>query len=230
VATEKQLAALAKGRKTRAANLAKKKKGVAVKKKAAPKKRKTNPVKKPRKTGDGFRLGLVRQTGGVIYTDAYWTGRYWDSDEFFARIYPSLESAKKASEDAKKQIKQLLKKYHGHGIAVETVKKPDGRYAKNPVPASSRARQNAAAALYSDFTGHDADLIERHHVDWPDTGLTIGKCDGILYETVRDGVTEHYVHRFKKSARPTLGASHDGTTLVLIGGKYRFTERGIVDD
>ena len=62
-----------------------------------------------------------------------------------------------------------------------------------------------------------------------DVGLTIGKCDGILYTTVRDGETEAYIHRFKKSARPTLAASHDGESLSLIGGKFDFTERGIVD-
>lgn len=55
-------------------------------------------------------------------------------------------------------------------------------------------------------------------------------CDGILYETVRDGKVEHYVHKFKKGARPVLAAGHDGKSLALIGGKFTFTERGIVDN
>lgn len=65
---------------------------------------------------------------------------------------------------------------------------------------------------------------------WPDVALNVGLCDGVLYETIRDGITEHYVHKFKKSARPQLIAGHDGKTLGLIGGKFTFTERGIVDN
>lgn len=51
-----------------------------------------------------------------------------------------------------------------------------------------------------------------------------------MYETVRDGKTEHYIHKFKKHARPILGASHDGTQLVLIGGNFTFTDAGITDN
>jgi hypothetical protein len=61
-------------------------------------------------------------------------------------------------------------------------------------------------------------------------GLTIGECNGILYSTVRDGEAEKYIHRFKKSARPLLVASHDGSALALVGGNFRFTNRGIVDN
>lgn len=87
-----------------------------------------------------------------------------------------------------------------------------------------------AAELYRDFSGHDAEYFDNVPIEWPKTALTIGQCDGIMYETVRDGAIEHYVHKFKKSARPILGASHDGTQLVLIGGDFTFTERGIVDN
>lgn len=62
-----------------------------------------------------------------------------------------------------------------------------------------------------------------------DVGLKVGHCDGILYTTVRDGKTEKYIHKFKRSSRPLLAASFDGKSLVLIGGSYQFTERGIVD-
>jgi len=98
------------------------------------------------------------------------------------------------------------------------------------VPPSSRARLNDAAELYEDFSGHNADSIEEHEIDWPREGLKVGKCDGILYSTTRDGELEHYIHRFKKPARPDFGVSHDGSQLLLIGGKFRFTDRGIVDD
>lgn len=51
-----------------------------------------------------------------------------------------------------------------------------------------------------------------------------------MYTTVRDGEVEKYIHRFKKSARPILAASHDGKQLVLIGGDFVFTECGITDN
>ena len=66
-------------------------------------------------------------------------------------------------------------------------------------------------------------------MDWPDTVLTVGECDGILYSTIRDGESERYIHKFRNSARPILASSYDGTQLVLIGGDFRFTDRGIVD-
>lgn len=100
----------------------------------------------------------------------------------------------------------------------------------NPVPPSSRSKVAQAAKLYEEFTGHDADWYQNIDVDWPDVALQVGKCDGILYTTIRDGVTEKYIHRFKKSAQPLLVASHNGKLLGLVGGNFQFTERGIVDN
>ncbi len=88
-----------------------------------------------------------------------------------------------------------------------------------------------AAALYSDFTGHDDPQITKVAVPpMPKEMLAIGKLDGVLYSTVRDGIPEKYIHKFKLAARPLLCASPDGKTLYLIGGSYDFTERGIVDN
>ena len=87
-----------------------------------------------------------------------------------------------------------------------------------------------AAQLFEDFSGHRARYVEKIALDWPTHGLTIGKCDGILYTTKRDGKKEHYIHRFNEHARPRLAASHDGKQLLLIGGNFRFTDRGIVDN
>lgn len=64
----------------------------------------------------------------------------------------------------------------------------------------------------------------------PKTGLTIGKCLGIIYETVRDGKREAYKHEFKRSAQPRLAVSSNGKQLMLIGGHYQFTNAGIVDN
>jgi hypothetical protein len=53
--------------------------------------------------------------------------------------------------------------------------------------------------------------------------------DGILYSTVRDGVLEKYIHKFRKADRPLFVVSPDGKQLFLVDGNYTFTERGIVD-
>ena len=98
------------------------------------------------------------------------------------------------------------------------------------MPLSKTARVNEAADRYERFTGHDAEFVDEVPVNFPDVGFTVGKIDGIMYETVREGKTEHYCHEFKKSARPTFAVSHDGKQLLSIGGKFRFTDRGIVDN
>lgn len=106
------------------------------------------------------------------------------------------------------------------------------------VPPSSRAgRQRrtrgaveSAADLYERFTGHDGEVIGRFRVpDMPAALAVIGECDGVLYTTVRDGQTERYIHTFRAKDRPLLCVSPNGTQLFLIGGRYVFTERGIVD-
>lgn len=86
-----------------------------------------------------------------------------------------------------------------------------------------------ASKLFEDFTGHEADEVEEHQIDWPNVGLKIGHCDGVLYTTIRDGKKEHYIHEFKNECRPTLFSSFDGKKIGLIGGDYTFTERGITD-
>jgi len=108
---------------------------------------------------------------------------------------------------------------------------------QNPVPPSSRATTRSreariaeAGKLFEQFTGHDAsEVIE---IDMPavhDVMLNIGEIDGILYTTVRDGVVEKYIHKFRKNCRPLFAVSHDGKQLYMLGGSYDFTERGIVD-
>lgn len=87
-----------------------------------------------------------------------------------------------------------------------------------------------AASLYHNFSGHEAEVVgEMAKPTIPDVLVAIGDCDGILYTTVRDGKTERYIHEFQKRSRPLLASSPDGKMLVLLGGAYDFTERGIVD-
>jgi len=102
---------------------------------------------------------------------------------------------------------------------------------KNPI--SSRAAKQkkivSAIQLFEDFRGGSPEYIDTVDLPTPEVGMKIGKCDGVLYTTVRDGVKEKYIHKFKVKSRPLLATSFDGKHLLLIGGSYRFTERGIVD-
>jgi hypothetical protein len=101
---------------------------------------------------------------------------------------------------------------------------------RNPVPASSVARLEKAKQGFREFTGHDPDLIDTIEHDPIKTGFKFGKCDGILYTTQRDGEIEHYIHEFKKSARPDIVADFDGSQIGLVGGNYTFTDAGITDN
>jgi hypothetical protein len=88
-----------------------------------------------------------------------------------------------------------------------------------------------AAALYTKFTGHkELDISKVQVSNMPKVMTEIGQVDGILYTTVRDGVTEKYIHKFKAASRPLFAVSPDGKQLFLLGGAFTFGERGIVDD
>jgi len=108
-------------------------------------------------------------------------------------------------------------------------KKRVTRRKKNPVPPSSAAQVKDALQLFNDFTGHKGEIFSVPMPTMPHAALVVGYCDGIMYETVRDGKTEKYLHQFKKNARPLLCASSDGKQLLVLGGAYNFTDRGIVD-
>ncbi len=107
------------------------------------------------------------------------------------------------------------------------------------VPPSSRAGRrtraihdeiDAASDLRERFTGHRSKAPRAINVPpLPAAVAVIGKCDGILYTTVRDGRTERYIHEFALKDRPQLCVTPDGRQILLVGGRYVFTERGIVD-
>ena len=95
---------------------------------------------------------------------------------------------------------------------------------------SVRGQAQRAADLYERFTGHDAEPAGTVTVPaLPSVVAVIGPCDFVGYTTVRDGVTEKYIHKFKAADKPLLCVSPDGRQILLVGGNFVFTERGIVD-
>lgn len=88
-----------------------------------------------------------------------------------------------------------------------------------------------AESLTERFTGHNPRHMGMIEVpELPEVVAVIGSLDGVLYTTVRDGKVEKYVHEFAMQDAPLLAVSPDGRQLIIVGGRYRFTELGIVDD
>ena len=92
-----------------------------------------------------------------------------------------------------------------------------------------KKQARAAARRFARFTGHDAERAVSIEIDLPRAALYVGPVLAIEYETVRDGKAERYRHKFSSRAAPILAASDDGRQLLLLQGRFRFTERGIVD-
>jgi len=151
-----------------------------------------------------------------------------------------LTSPKKAA-DPRSKINQALAAWDcdmPQLLPAKAVSK--GIRPRNPVPPSSRAGQLSradqddlarAADLYERFSGHQAEVVGKVRINpIGKVAVAIGEVDGILYSTVRDGVLEKYIHKFRKADKPLFVVSPDGKSLHLVGGNYTFTERGIVDD
>jgi hypothetical protein len=102
---------------------------------------------------------------------------------------------------------------------------------KDPYKGGSRLEFiKQAARLYHDFTGHPE--MEIHKVKIPNLPKAVavfGELDALEYTCVRDGKTELYRHQFSHKAKPLFCVSPDGKQIIIIGGKYRVTDRGIED-
>lgn len=87
----------------------------------------------------------------------------------------------------------------------------------------------AAVNLYQSFREKAPKRIKVVQFDVPEAVMVVGHVEEIAYRTTHGEKTEHYVHAFEPGSRPLLVASHDGKQLLLLGGRYKFTDRGIVD-
>jgi len=92
-----------------------------------------------------------------------------------------------------------------------------------------RGKVQAAAKLYVQFRGEEPQFVEAVNLQIAPVMMLIGELDGVLYTTRRDGKQESYIHKFKKKSRPLLASSHDGSQIYIIGGRYEFSDAGIID-
>lgn len=93
----------------------------------------------------------------------------------------------------------------------------------------SRKVLRMAVDLYTSFRERKPTRLKVVHFDVPEAVIVIGHVDEICYTTTHGNKPEHYSHEFQSGSRPLLCASHDGKQLLLLGGRYEFTDRGIVD-
>lgn len=84
-----------------------------------------------------------------------------------------------------------------------------------------------ALRRFKAFHGRDAKPSEIGRIACPAVvALKVGELDGVIYTATGD--RKKYIHKFKKSSRPLLFVSSDGKQAFILGGGYRFTDRGFV--
>lgn len=86
-----------------------------------------------------------------------------------------------------------------------------------------------AVALYTSFREKKPRKIKTVSFNVPRVVAVVGYIEAIDYKTTHGKKTVLYTHDFAPGSRPLLCTSSDGKQLLLIGGRYRFTRRGIVD-
>lgn len=164
----------------------------------------------------------------IIYKNKKWyfTGTGFNDALKYAVII------QRSSDSAKKYLGSWARKVWRESTMENTIKVHvilfKNTRAKNPVPLATNTKIAKAVDLFRNFTGHEPEFVDTVNFNMPDVGMLIGKCDGVLYTTVRDGKTEKYIHEFTGRTRPLLAVSFDGKQLLMLGGAYTFTERGIV--
>lgn len=87
-----------------------------------------------------------------------------------------------------------------------------------------------AARRLSEFVGREIGTFTEVKVNTDyDVGYELGEIPELHYIAERDGEIFHFHHKFKKASRPLLIVSFDGKQLIIAGGRYNVTDRGIVD-
>jgi hypothetical protein len=86
-----------------------------------------------------------------------------------------------------------------------------------------------AVRLYESFREARPRKVGAVKVKVPRAVAVMGYVEAIDYRTTHGGKTELYRHDFAPGSRPLLAVSADGKQVLLLGGRYQFTEQGIVD-
>ena len=97
-------------------------------------------------------------------------------------------------------------------------------------PAAPRPGEiESAMQAFENFTGARVTHLDTFKVSPVRAAWAMGPVSAISYIAERDGQTFEFIHTFKPNSRPLLAASDDGLQLLILGGEFSVTDRGIVD-
>ena len=94
---------------------------------------------------------------------------------------------------------------------------------------SARQQLAQAVTLYESFREKRPRKLAHVKFKLPKVVANMGYVEYIGYRTLHGKKTTLYEHPFAIGSRPILAVSSDGRQLMLLGGLYKFTDRGIVD-
>ena len=94
---------------------------------------------------------------------------------------------------------------------------------------STRIPAARAVKLYTGFRESKPKRAKAVTMDYPRVVVVMGFVDAISYTAIIRGHTRRYKHTFAKGSKPMLTTGTGTNQLVLVGGRYHVTDRGIVD-
>lgn len=99
---------------------------------------------------------------------------------------------------------------------------------RNPLHARMSPKLAQGVRLMERFTEKPVTRMKRVKVvPLPASGIAIGRLLGVAYEVQATG--EKFHHEFSMNAQPLLVVDPDARKIAIVGGRYAFTARGIVD-
>lgn len=84
-----------------------------------------------------------------------------------------------------------------------------------------------AKKIYEEFRERRATRARRVTFRIPRSVAVMGYVDAISYSTTHGKRAVRYKHSFHANSKPLLCT--DGKVIVIVGGRYHVTDRGIVD-
>ena len=164
--------------------------------------------KKHRRSNPLSGFNLVAKNGA---RRAYFDGEDFVTSKAQARIFPSVAAVRE-------QAGRLV---HAHHLKAGWKLVAAAVVSRNPAARGER--------LYSDFHGEPPQHVKMHRLPAFREGVEVGPLVAVTYDTIRDGKKIRFEHEFKRRASPLLTVSDDGRKIAVIGGDFRFTDRGFVD-
>lgn len=86
-----------------------------------------------------------------------------------------------------------------------------------------------AARLYRSFREAPVKRIKKLPYAVPKAAAVMGHVEFIGYRTSHGGKLALYIHEFAPGSRPLLAAGTKANQLLLVGGRFKVTDRGITD-